>query len=154
MAKQQFPGLDLATYSNGGTPIKSAERAVAKLFEAKPPTREERELADVARSQLVQIALEGGKAKLGQQELVSLVAHTNFQFQRGSGYMFDLQALPKVNDAHEYVTNQFTGICIQALSRYLQGSMETCAAVIGETIETPIETKQQQKGLLALLAKL
>ena len=154
MAKPQFPGLDLTAYSGAGTPIKSAERAVAKLFEAKPPTREERELADVARSQLVQIALEGGKAKLGQQELVSLVTHTDLQFQRGSGYMFALQALPKVNAAHEHVTNQFTGICIQALNRYLQGAMENGAAVIGETIATPIETKQQQKGLLALLAKL
>src|SRR5215211_1641584 len=114
--------LVLPTYAVP-TAVKAAEQTVVELFRDHPPTRGERKLALVARHQLVQIALSGGKAKIGQRELVSLVTHTDRVFHQGTAEMYALQALPKVSEQHADVTDQFTGICVQALNRFLQGAM-------------------------------
>src|SRR5215210_4592344 len=104
MAQTTHEGLALPTYAAPTSPNTVAERVLAPLFAAAPPTRQEQKLALEARKQLIQIALAGGKTKLGQRELVSLVDHTDRVFWQGTAAMYGRQALPAVNAQHAHVT--------------------------------------------------
>ncbi len=151
MARNKDQELVLPVYAPLWSPIKTAEQAVAPLFEAKPPTREERELATVAREQLVRIALTGAKTKIGSAELVSLAIHTNDLFDRGAGQILAVEERPKINATHASVSQQFGHASVLALNHWLQTAMHNGADVIGGIMVEPIETKEKKRSLLALL---
>jgi hypothetical protein len=140
--------LDLTTLQlpvHPGSPgqIMSAQQAVAMLFELEPPTKQERELAHVAREHLVLIALAGQKAKIGAGELTTLAVHTSNMFERGSGQILGHLERPKVNQAHTVLTAQFSAAMLQGLSTWLQGAANNGADAINDAMSRPIELRQQ-----------